>query len=222
MKTMLAAAAFSLMLGLLGCGHGVGPSRTAAPEGSPAGEGAPVALLDAAAEAEPDLGPEQELEPGPELEPEAAVRDLPPVPSLDRIPPEKKPMEGLFETTLDIEEADGKLDIRFSLKNVSGKDLQITHGSGQQYDIWIYNDRDEEVYRWSHNKAFTQALIVRGLGDSEQLSFEEEWDLRDSNGEPVPAGTYTVAVEVMIGMDEGTIDRGSLKAQSTVELSPRP
>ncbi|WP_080837057.1 BsuPI-related putative proteinase inhibitor [Cohnella massiliensis] len=91
-----------------------------------------------------------------ELKPE--IREIRLDPQLEKELLEKKePMQGLFETTMDTVKADGEIDIHFSLKNISGKDLQINHGSGQQYDIWVYNDQDEEVYRWSYNKAFTQA-----------------------------------------------------------------
>lgn len=159
--------------------------------------------------------------PSAELEPD--VRDMKLDPRLEKDVMEKKqPLKGIFETSLDTVNSDGKLAIRFSLKNISGKDLRITHGSGQRYDVWIYNDQDEEVYRWSYNKAFTQALIERDFNKSEQLDFEEEWNLRDNKGDPVPAGTYTIAVEVMIGVASGTISREERVAKSTAEVNSSP
>jgi len=157
-------------------------------------------------------------EPSPELKPE--IRELELEPKFEEdVLKQKQAMKGLFKTSLDIVEADGKLTITFSLTNLSGKDLQITHGSGQQYDILIFNDQDEEVYKWSNNKAFTQALIGRELKRSEQLDFEEEWNLTDNNGDYVPAGAYTVVVEMMVGLESGIISRDELIAQSTIETS---
>lgn len=131
----------------------------------------------------------------------------------------KKPMQGLFETVLETKVQEGKVDIRFFTKNISGKDLQIYHGSGQRYDIWVYNDQNEEVYRWSNNMAFTQALIEIELGKDEQLAFQEEWHLKDNEGNPVPTGTYTILSKVMVGLKSGgTINQDELMASSQVEL----
>jgi hypothetical protein len=134
----------------------------------------------------------------------------------------KQPVQGLFETTMETVKSDGQLNIHFSTKNISGKDLQINHSSGQKYDIWVLNDQDEEVYRWSYNKAFTQALIERGLSKSGQLDFDESWNLQDNDGKPIPAGQYTIMVKVMIGLESGTISQDELMAKYTVVLDSSP
>jgi len=156
-------------------------------------------------------------ESNPELKPE--VREIRLDPQLEKELLEKKqPLQGLFETKMETEKADGKIDIHFSIKNISGKDLKIVHGSGQRYDIWVYNDKDEEVYRWSHDKAFTQALIEFELKKSGQLEFDEEWNLQDDEGNPVPSGKYTIVVKVMIGLESGTISQDELIAKAIVEI----
>lgn len=156
-------------------------------------------------------------ESSPVLKPE--VREFRLSPELERELQEKKqPMQGLFETTLEADEANGKIDIRFALRNISGKDLQITYGSGQKYDFWIHNEKDEEVYRWSFGKSFTQALIERELLNSEVIEFNEAWDLHDNEGNPVPPGQYTITVKVMIGLEEGTIRQDELTARYAVEI----
>ncbi|WP_176220667.1 BsuPI-related putative proteinase inhibitor [Cohnella massiliensis] len=148
------------------------------------------------------------------------VREIRLDPQLEKELLEKKqPMQGLFETTMDTVKADGKIDIHFSLKNISGKDLKIVHGSGQRYDFWVYNEKDEEVYRWSYNKAFTAALIERELKKSEKLEFDEVWHLKDNEGEPVPPGKYTVVVMVMIGLESGTISQDELITKSIIEVN---
>jgi hypothetical protein len=138
---------------------------------------------------------------------------------IDKKPQEKKqPMQGLFETTMETVNADGKIGINFGLKNISGKNLKITHGSGRRYDIWVYNEQNEEVYRWSLNKAFTLALIERELKKSGEITFNEEWNLLDNEGKPVPAGKYTLEVKVMIGLESETINPDELTAKSTIEI----
>lgn len=129
-----------------------------------------------------------------------------------------KPIQGLFETTVDTVEAGDKININFALKNISGKDLIISYGSGQQYDILVYNEQHEEVYKWSLNKAFTQALIVRELDKSGQLLFNEEWNLKDNKGNPIPTGKYRIAVRVMIELESGNISPDELTAESIVVI----
>ena len=156
-------------------------------------------------------------ESNPILQPE--VREFSLSPELEQELKEKKqPMRGLFETTMEADKADGKIDIHFSLKNISGKDLQITYGSGQKYDVWIYNEKDEAVYQWSLNKAFTQALIAREFKNSEVIEFDEGWDLHDNEGSPVPPGQYSIMVKVMIGLETGTISQDELTARFVVEI----
>jgi hypothetical protein len=130
----------------------------------------------------------------------------------------KKPMQGLFETSLGTVNGDGKIDINFSLKNISGKNLQVSFGSGQKYDIWVYNEQNEEVFKWSNKYAFTQALIEQEIGKEGKLIFHEEWNLLDNKGNPVPAGKYTIEIKVMIGLISGTISQDELIAKSIIEV----
>lgn len=129
-----------------------------------------------------------------------------------------KPIQGLFETLMKAAKAGDMIDINFSLKNISGKDLKISHGSGQRYNIWIYNEKDEEVYRWSHDKAFTQAIIDIEFGANDQLTFNEEWNLQDNEGNPVPTGKYTIVVMVMIDLKDGNISQDELTAKTIIEI----
>ncbi|XEC96013.1 BsuPI-related putative proteinase inhibitor [Paenibacillus tarimensis] len=130
----------------------------------------------------------------------------------------KMPKQEFFETKMKTMRSDGKVHISFSLENISGEDQKIQYGSGQSYDIWVYNDLDEEVYRWSYNKVFTQALIETELKKSGLLEFVEVWNMQDNQGTPVPPGTYTFAVKVMIGLQSGTISQDELTASSIIEL----
>lgn len=130
----------------------------------------------------------------------------------------KKPLQGLFETRMETIKADDKLSIDFSLKNISGKNLQISYGSGQQFDIWINNVQNKEIYRWSFDKAFTQALIETDFGKSGQLTFHEEWNLKDNEGHLVPSGKYTISVRVVIGLKLGAISQDELTAKTIIEI----
>ena len=66
--------------------------------------------------------------------------------------------------------------VRFVLRltNNAGRAEQLTFTSGQQYDFWV-TDGDEEIWRWSAERAFTQAIEEKSLGPQESLTFEETW-----------------------------------------------
>ncbi|PZE22306.1 BsuPI-related putative proteinase inhibitor [Paenibacillus xerothermodurans] len=137
---------------------------------------------------------------------DAAEHDGSPI---NKTPPAQM-ASGLFKTALVVAQEDGRMKLNFSVHNTSGKDLSISHGSGQHYDIVVYDSLDQEVYRWSVNKAFTQALIVRTLQKDDQLSFNEVWDLLDSEGKRAPPGDYKVQVHVMIGLKNAEISPDEL------------
>jgi len=127
-------------------------------------------------------------------------------------------MAGIFETTLQTAEKNGTLELAFALNNISGKDIMIEHGSGQQYDIHIYNENNEEVYRWSHNRAFTLALITRELKAGDALSFEETWDGTDNEGKALPAGEYTIKITIEVRAISGEAASEELTAETKVSL----
>ncbi len=113
-----------------------------------------------------------------------------------------KSVTGYFDTTLEAKQEGDRMKFSFSVRNTSGKDLQISYSSGQKYDIYVYNEANEEIYRWSVNKAFTQALIVSSLKKADTLSFTEVWDLKDNQGKRVPKGRYTIQVRVMLNLED--------------------
>jgi hypothetical protein len=67
--------------------------------------------------------------------------------------------------------------------------LRLTFPSGQTYDLALKNERGEEVYRWSRDKAFT--LAIRSV---EFPPGEQNWvvlvPLIDVQGRALPAGRY--------------------------------
>ncbi len=51
-----------------------------------------------------------------------------------------------------------RLLVRLSVRNVLPDTLRLQFRSGQTFDVAIRNDKDERVYLWSADKAFTMAL----------------------------------------------------------------
>lgn len=102
----------------------------------------------------------------------------------------------VFRTTLDAKVEGRKIILDFTFKNVSGQDQRIYFGSGQQFDIYIFDELNKEVYRWSQDKSFITAIIEMDLKEDEALTYTEVLDLYDVGGDLIPSGTYNVAVKM--------------------------
>jgi hypothetical protein len=66
--------------------------------------------------------------------------------------------------------------VRFTLRltNVTGKTEQLTFPTGQRYDFWVM-DGDEEVWRWSDDRVFTQAITKSSIDTQGTLVLSENW-----------------------------------------------
>jgi hypothetical protein len=134
------------------------------------------------------------------------------------------PVKGLLDTVMETAMEGGELLLAFSLRNKSEQDLTIEFGSGQQYDFVVYNDREEEIYRWSDSYSFTAALVEKEIKKGGRFDYAEKWDLKDREGNPIPDGVYTIKVSIMAHAVnvEGRVNPEELLTESTIELvTPR-
>jgi hypothetical protein len=75
------------------------------------------------------------------------------------------------------------------LTNVGGTGKQLTFPTSQEYDFWVVRG-DDEIWRWSEDRVFTQAVQRRELPAQQTITLSELW-VADT------AGTYVVHGEVM-------------------------
>ncbi|MHB9027537.1 MAG: BsuPI-related putative proteinase inhibitor, partial [Candidatus Latescibacterota bacterium] len=69
--------------------------------------------------------------------------------------------------------------------------VSITFPTGQSYDFIVSRD-NSEVWRWSTDRFFTQAIREATIAAGNSLTFTETWDQTNNDVERVPAGTYSV------------------------------
>lgn len=103
------------------------------------------------------------------------------------------------------------VEVALAVRNTGSSPAPVTFSSGQRYDLVIRRPRGDEVWRWSHDKAFIQVVQTVTLKPGEALPFRVAWDQRDLQGRRVDPGTYE-AVAVFMGRVEGA-DRPSLQLQ---------
>jgi len=78
--------------------------------------------------------------------------------------------------------------LRLSLMNE--EDMMLAYATSQEYDISMWNDKGQEIYRWSSDKVFTQGVWARWVHGT--LTHRVEIPLKDASGQPLPAGNYVI------------------------------
>lgn len=118
--------------------------------------------------------------------------------------------------TLLITSYDGELcKLTFEILNKYSNDIILTYSSGQLYDFIVFDDNNDEIYRWSSDKSFITAIIDKTIKKNEKLVFNEEWDFRSKDGEYISDGKYTISFISRFKLDG---KREGLQKEVIVEL----
>jgi hypothetical protein len=114
------------------------------------------------------------------------------------------PIEVELEAELEVRKENNKLLFDITLTNRGEETIELPFSSGQQFEIIVKNEEDEEVYRYSEGRMFTQALTFIELKAGENLSWSDEWDKKLAITW-IPNGEYKVTAEVLVQDSEGSI-----------------
>ncbi|HOW85651.1 MAG TPA: BsuPI-related putative proteinase inhibitor [Candidatus Aminicenantes bacterium] len=83
----------------------------------------------------------------------------------------------------------GVLNFRIGVQNGGPVKETLEFSCGQFFDIEV-RDGGSLVWRWSHDKAFTQAPWELELDPRESFSQTTDWDLAGNDGRPLAPGSY--------------------------------
>ena len=86
-----------------------------------------------------------------------------------------------LEADLDVS-VDSDAVFRFSVTNGGASPVELTFRTGQIADVAV-TESDEEVWRWSDGRMFTQVITSRALDPGETIEQEFVW-------EDPPSGEY--------------------------------
>ncbi len=89
--------------------------------------------------------------------------------------PQNSSTQPTLATTLDVSVADG-VALALHVTNKSDSKVEIRFPSGQTHEFLILDASGGEVWRWSADRMFTQALQTRLLDSDETLTVEGRWD----------------------------------------------
>ncbi len=120
-------------------------------------------------------------------------------------------VKGKLETRGSYEITDDKVIFDFRLMSHYSQTEELKFSSGQQFEIVIIDENDEEVYRYSDGKAFTEALVFKTIKPGELLKWNDEWDMTDKKGNKLTEGKYKAEIKVLV-MEENNekIEEGEL------------
>lgn len=89
--------------------------------------------------------------------------------------------------------------MQLKVRNNGNRPVTLTFTNPPEADFLVMGEDGSEIWRWSHGKAFimsgTNSLVVPPpvtLPPGGEKEYEVEWDQKDNDGNPVPAGTYLV------------------------------
>lgn len=107
----------------------------------------------------------------------------------------EKMMYGLV-TKLEVRQED-KGYFSLILENRREEELTVNFKSGQTFEIIVRDESEEEVYRFSDGKMFTQAIVTEIIPPGSQIELKDEWDLM-VNDEKIQPGVYSITGEFLI------------------------
>ena len=81
-----------------------------------------------------------------------------------------------------------------SLTNRSNNEKTLEFSSSQKYEIIVTDENQNEIYRYSEGKMFTQAMDHVLINADKTIQWEETWDI---NEKELKAGFYEVKVSVL-------------------------
>ena len=88
----------------------------------------------------------------------------------------------MLASSLDVNVAGGNVRLVFHVTNRADRVVEITFSSGQRYDFAVLDSAGREVWRWSADRMFTQAVETRQLAPNETLTFDEPWSAGGRTG----------------------------------------
>lgn len=71
-------------------------------------------------------------------------------------------------------------------------------GRTPTFDVIISREHGATVWHRLQNEIIPAIALVRTLSPSEQFELSDEWDGRDSSGNPVVAGNYTARARLLV------------------------
>lgn len=122
-------------------------------------------------------------------------------------------VEGKFETRGDYEVTNDMVTFNFELFSHYEESKELMFSSGQQFEITVTNEKEEEVYKFSDGKVFTMALIYETVEPGEAITWSDEWDRTDKEGNYLESGKYKAKIEIFASPSPGPVEEEKVETE---------
>ncbi|MGI6086109.1 MAG: BsuPI-related putative proteinase inhibitor, partial [Acetivibrionales bacterium] len=123
-------------------------------------------------------------------------------------------VKGRLETRASYEIMNEKVIFDFELMSHYTYPVELTFSSGQQFEVVITDESENEVYRYSDDKSFTMALVYKTINPGESFTWQDEWDMKNKVGKKLSSGSYKAVINILASTesDDVQIDENELIA----------
>lgn len=83
--------------------------------------------------------------------------------------------DGPLVSTLQVETAPDSVRFVLQVTNASAAPVEVRFNTGQTFDFLVRDDRGAEIWRWSADMGFTQALRSETLAPGETRTLSAAW-----------------------------------------------
>lgn len=93
--------------------------------------------------------------------------------------------------TMEVKVSESSVRLILHVTNTSSSPVELTFPTSQRHDFIVETTGGEEVWRWSEEMSFLQAISTETLPAGESWEMEAVWDPGDREGEYVATGVLT-------------------------------
>lgn len=92
-----------------------------------------------------------------------------------------------------------------TLTNCADNSARLFYRDAQRYEFIAEDEQGQEVWRWSFDKAFTQAVGEETIGPGETVTYSEVWEQISNDGQQVDPKRYKIfGFSVGCGVENAT------------------
>lgn len=102
-----------------------------------------------------------------------------------------------------------QLTARITLRNTQAVPLPLEFPSSQDFDLVLWNQAGDEVYRWSADKVFL--AVIRNTSFSGEKNWAVVIPLADAQGHPFPPGRYVAEANLATSSPDQYVARAAFQ-----------
>lgn len=93
--------------------------------------------------------------------------------------------------TMEVEAGSGEVRLALHVTNVSAGPVELEFSTGQRFDFVVTRVNGEQLWRWSADRVFTQALGTETLAAGGTVRYTAEWPAPGVAGHYIATGEVT-------------------------------